>query len=185
MKAGRAALATGLFLLLFALGYLAWMRWLRVDVVFYSTLAVALGGALLAALALFAVPVFAVLSRFEKGQLVVIWLLLGYALAISGPTLIDRSLSFYILEKIDERGAIRLDRFEPVVTQEFMRAGSPVRACPQGVSLTREDHRDVPRREFDHVAAGAGDARRTVQDGVEPDGLTGRHGKAPALSEVG
>jgi hypothetical protein len=53
--------------------------------------------------------------------LIIIWLLLGYAIAISIPTVIDRSLSFYILEKIQQRGGgIRQDAFERIFTQEYI-----------------------------------------------------------------
>jgi hypothetical protein len=44
---------------------------------------------------------------------------MGYAVSISAPTVIDRSLSFYILEKLEQRGGIRLDRFEYVFTKEY------------------------------------------------------------------
>lgn len=38
------------------------------------------------------------------------------------PTVIDRSLSFYILEKIQQRGGgIQLDSFEQVFTQEYLK----------------------------------------------------------------
>jgi len=54
--------------------------------------------------------------------MIIIWLVCGYALAISMPTVIDRSLSFYILEKIQQRGGgIRQDAFEWVFTQEYMK----------------------------------------------------------------
>jgi hypothetical protein len=57
----------------------------------------------------------------EKFLLTVIWLLLGYSISISVPTVIDRSLSFYILEKIDQRGGgIRLDAFEEIFIKEYM-----------------------------------------------------------------
>jgi len=54
-------------------------------------------------------------------QLVVIRLLAGHALAISVPTVIDRSMSLYILEKIQQRGGgIKLDRFAAALTKEYM-----------------------------------------------------------------
>jgi hypothetical protein len=50
------------------------------------------------------------------------WLLLGYGFAISVPTVIDRSLSFYILEKIQQRGGgIKFDSFDRVFTQEYVK----------------------------------------------------------------
>jgi hypothetical protein len=61
-------------------------------------------------------------SRFEIAQMVCIWLLLGYSFAISVPTVIDRSLSFYILEKLQQRGGgIKLDAFDQVFTQEYVK----------------------------------------------------------------
>jgi hypothetical protein len=63
-----------------------------------------------------------VLGLFERAQLLVIMLLAGYALAISVPTVIDRSLSFYILEKLQQRGGgIRYAAFEQVFTQEYLK----------------------------------------------------------------
>ena len=54
--------------------------------------------------------------------MVAIWILLGYAFAISIPTVIDRSLSFYILEKLDHRGGgIQLASFEDVFTREYVK----------------------------------------------------------------
>lgn len=122
MKLSRALLATVFYLALLVGGYIAYMQWMKVDVVFYATLFVALLATVGAAMLLFGLRMFTPLSRFEKAQLVLIWLLLGYAAAISGPTLIDRSLSFYILEKLDQRGgAIRRDRFEWIFTGEYLR----------------------------------------------------------------
>jgi hypothetical protein len=61
------------------------------------------------------------LSPFELLLLSVIWVLGGYAFAISGPAVLDRSLSFYILEKLQQRGGgIREDAFPEVFTEEYM-----------------------------------------------------------------
>ncbi|WP_216074005.1 hypothetical protein, partial [Acinetobacter baumannii] len=61
-------------------------------------------------------------SRLELIQLAAIWLLGGYVFAISVPTVIDRSLSFYILEKLQQRGGgIREDAFRQVFTEEYVR----------------------------------------------------------------
>ena len=52
----------------------------------------------------------------------IIWLLLGYSFAISIPTVIDRSLSFYLLEKLEQRGGgIKLNRFSDIFTKEYMK----------------------------------------------------------------
>lgn len=91
----------------------------QVNVVFYS----ALLDAVLATISI--IPIikyfnnFSIYNFFEKIQLVAICMLIGYAFAITIPTLIDRSLSFYILEKIEQRGGIQLSKFEEVFTIEY------------------------------------------------------------------
>ena len=122
MKVLKAGLASLLFLLLLIAVYWLHVRYLRVDVVFYAAVADVLIAAALTAIPVFALRYFALFSAFEKTLLVLIWLLAGYSLAISVPTVIDRSLSFYILEKLQQRGGgIRLDRFEDVFTREYVR----------------------------------------------------------------
>jgi hypothetical protein len=117
-----ACAATACFVLVLLLIYVAHMRLFRVDVVFYAAI---LDGVLATALcgtALLLIRRAFAFSSLEKALLVANWLLLGYCFAISVPTVIDRSLSFYLLEKIAQRGGgIRLDRFEQVFTQEFMK----------------------------------------------------------------
>jgi len=118
----RSLAATLAFLAILLCTYYVHMAYFKVNVVLYSTvidavIAVSIGGAIL-----FFAKSFSLLSAFEKCQLIVIWLLAGYVFAISIPTVIDRSLSFYILEKLQQRGGgIRLDRFEDVFTQEYVR----------------------------------------------------------------
>jgi hypothetical protein len=108
----KALLASVFFVICLLSVYYAWMRWFKVDVVFYS----AIGSAVIAA-----VLAGTIFSNLEKLQLVIIWLLLGYAFAISVPTVIDRSLSFYLLEKLQQRGgAIRQDRFADVFVEEYL-----------------------------------------------------------------
>jgi hypothetical protein len=115
--AGSAA-----FLALLVAVYAAHMRWLPVEVVFYAALQDVLACVLLAALALWRLRAFAGFNAFEKLQLLLGWALLGYCLAISLPTVIDRSLSFYILEKVQQRGGgLRADHFEKVFTDEYVR----------------------------------------------------------------
>lgn len=121
IKILRALTATGVFLLILAIVYVVHVRLFRVDVVFYAAIADAVIAATLAAVVLVVAAYFRPLSGFEKAQLVVIWLLGGYVFAISVPTVIDRSLSIYILEKIDQRGGgIMLAGFPEVFTREYM-----------------------------------------------------------------
>lgn len=122
MKFYPALVASLAFMAALLCVYCVHSRYFRVDVVLYSAL---FDGALAAAIAaalLFRSTLFRGLNRFEKIQLTTIWLLVGYAFAISVPTVIDRSLSFYLLEKLQQRGGgIRLDRFETVFTEEYVK----------------------------------------------------------------
>lgn len=118
---GRAAAATAVFVVLLIAIYWAWMRFGRVDVVFYSAIGCAVAAALAMALPLYRGRAFAGFSALERLQLLAIWLLAGYAFAISVPTVIDRSLSFYLLEKLQQRGGgIRQDAFADVFTKEYL-----------------------------------------------------------------
>ncbi len=122
MKVLKAGLASLLFLFLLLGVYWIHVRYVRVDVVFYAAIADVFIAAALAALMLFGMRYFAIFTGFEKTLLVVVWLLAGYSLAISVPTVIDRSLSFYILEKLQQRGGgIRQERFEEVFTREYVK----------------------------------------------------------------
>lgn len=122
MKIIKAAAATVIFLILLAVIYGIHIYYFRVNVVFYAAIADALLAAAGACVLMFLTGYFKPLANFEKCQLVIIWVLTGYALAISVPTVIDRSLSFYILEKIQQRGGgIRFDGFEQVFTQEYVK----------------------------------------------------------------
>lgn len=120
MKFARAAIATLIFGGVLMGVYFVHVRFLPVDVVFYSAIFDALIAAAISGVILYRGHAFRVLSPFERFQMLVIWLLAGYALAISVPTVIDRSLSFYILEKLQQRGGgIQLSRFEEVFTKEY------------------------------------------------------------------
>jgi len=122
IKIGRIIAITALFAVALLAIYVIHSLYLRVNVVFYSAIldgvvATAVCGALL-----WILPWFKVLGPVEKLQLVVIWLLLGYGYAISVPTVLDRSLSFYILEKLEQRGGgIRENAFEEVFTKEYVK----------------------------------------------------------------
>lgn len=121
MKLIRAFEATAVFLTLLVGIYVVHMRYFKVDVVFYAAMADGAMAALLTALCLLTFKRFSILNTFEKSQLLTIWILMGYAAAISVPTVIDRSLSFYILEKIQQRGGgIQQSRFSDVFSQEYM-----------------------------------------------------------------
>lgn len=99
MKITRALTGTFIFILALLVIYWVHVNYFKVDVVFYAAIFDGILAAVVAGCLLWACPFFKPLGEFEKFLLVVIWLITGYGLAISVPTVIDRSLSFYILEK--------------------------------------------------------------------------------------
>jgi hypothetical protein len=122
MKYLKALIATALFVVLLLLVYVLHVRYMPVSVVFYSAIVDAVLATLLAVIVIATIRWFKVFTRFETLQLCCIWLLLGYSFAISVPTVIDRSLSFYILEKLQQRGGgIKLSAFDDVFTQEYVK----------------------------------------------------------------
>ena len=122
IKLLKAIAATAGYVLVLGLVYVAHARWFRVDVVFYSALLDVAIASAVCGLLLWGWRYFSPLGALEKLLLTVVWLLMGYAYAISIPTVIDRSLSFYLLEKLDQRGGgIRLDAMQRVIDDEFMR----------------------------------------------------------------
>ncbi len=122
MKLSRAFLAGLIFVFLLLLVYYLHVAYFSVNVVFYAAIADAVIATVLTGALLFVLPYFRVFNPFEKILLAFIFLLLGYSFAISVPTVIDRSLSFYILEKIQQRGGgIRLNKFEEVFTKEYVK----------------------------------------------------------------
>lgn len=122
MKYIKFAIACAAFVLILIAVYLVHIAYFRVNVVFYDSI---LDGVLATIAALVLVSLvrwFRVFTLFEKFQLACIWMLIGYAFAISVPTVIDRSLSFYILEKLQQRGGgIKLASFEEVFTKEYVK----------------------------------------------------------------
>lgn len=107
-------------------------RFFTVNVVFYAALADAIVACALmwglAALAhAFSSPashlgtVIRRLTNTEIALSAACALLIGYVFAISIPTVIDRSLSIYILEKLDQRGGeIALAAMKDVFTREYL-----------------------------------------------------------------
>jgi hypothetical protein len=114
--------STFCFGLLLLATYYIHVRFFKVGVVFYSALFDAVIASVLALIILNSLKWFKVFTSFEKLQLLLIWLLMGYSFAISVPTVIDRSLSFYILEKLQQRGGgIKLVDFDQVFTKEYVK----------------------------------------------------------------
>ena len=115
-------LASVIFVIILFFIYFFHVTFLRVDVVFYSAILDALLAAGLSAVIIYLVKFFGALGLYEKFLLISIWVLAGYAFAISVPTVLDRSLSFYILEKLQQRGGgIQMARMPDVFTNEYMK----------------------------------------------------------------
>jgi len=116
----KAVSLTAIYVVVLLATYFLHMRFFAVDVVFYAAIGDAFIALAITAL-LFLTPAFRSFTRLEKVLLAAIWVLGGYSFAISVPTVIDRSLSFYILEKLEQRGGgIRQDAFQDVFTKEYM-----------------------------------------------------------------
>ena len=121
MKYLRALTASVLFVLLLALIHFIHIRFFSVNVVFYAAIQDGVMAALACAVALYMLKAFSIFNAFEKNALIAIWLLAAYAFAISIPTVIDRSLSFYLLEKLQQRGgSIQQSRFADVFINEYL-----------------------------------------------------------------
>lgn len=122
MKFIFATIATLTYILALVAIYVVHALYFRVDVVFYAAIQDAVLAAIFTLAIMLLVPYLRKhFSKLEHVLLFIVWLLGGYAFAISGPAVLDRSLSIYIVEKIVQRGGgIRLDRIEDVFTQEYL-----------------------------------------------------------------
>lgn len=108
-----------IFLLIFI--YTIYINQFNVNVLLYSSLFCVLISLAIATIFLFSIKV-KYISFFEKILILIICALTGYSLVLSLPTVIDRSLSFYILEKLDQRGGgIKVDKMDIVFTKEYLK----------------------------------------------------------------
>ena len=122
MKYYKALVASMLFVVILLGFYYTHITFFKVNVVLYSAIFDGILAAAITVAVLFGLDYFRLFNQFEKTQLIAIWLLFGYIFAISIPAVIDRSLSFYILEKLQQRGGgIQLDKFEQVFTKEYVK----------------------------------------------------------------
>ena len=113
-----AFLYQSIFLIALVVSFYLYVNYFHVDVLLYDSVKLVV----VVATFLFLITGnrFLFQSWYDKLLQLVISLLLGYALAITFPTIIDRSLSFYFLEKIQQRGGgIQLSAFEDIFTQEY------------------------------------------------------------------
>ncbi|ACA12599.1 hypothetical protein [Xylella fastidiosa] len=118
----KSALVTFVFIVVMLAFHYIHIIYFKVNVVFYASLLDGVLAAVLVVLLFWIFRFFNNFSSLEIVQLLVIWLLGAYLFAISIPTVVDRSLSFYILEKLQQRGGgIREDAFQQIFQDEYMR----------------------------------------------------------------
>jgi hypothetical protein len=111
-----------IFLSLLLSFYAIHIFFLPVNVIFYSAILDGILACIVMGIFVFFSGIFIHFTSFEKWQWLLICFLFSYIFAISVPTVIDRSLSLYILEKIQQRGGgIQKQRFEEVFTREYVK----------------------------------------------------------------
>jgi len=121
MKLVVASLLTAAFMVVLAIVYVVHVWYFNVNVVLYSAILDATISCAIVAAAAIVIRTRLPFDGFSLVLLVVVWALGGYAFAISGPALFDRSLSFYILEKLQQRGGGILEsRMADVFKEEYM-----------------------------------------------------------------
>lgn len=117
----RAVVATIAFVVVLLCVHYTHIRFLRVDVVLYAALLDAVVAIVITASGLWLFRQAVHFSGLERVLLIMFWAMGGYAFAISVPTVVDRSLSFYILEKLQQRGGgIQQSRMKDVFINEYM-----------------------------------------------------------------
>jgi hypothetical protein len=116
-----ALLTSAIFVFVLLLVHYIHVRYFAVNVVLYAAVLDVFIAIVITAAGCWASKLLAAYSGLERVLLILVWALLGYSFAISVPTVIDRSLSFYILEKLDQRGGgIEQARMGDVFTKEYM-----------------------------------------------------------------
>lgn len=122
MKIQKALIATLIFFTILLFIYYLHINFFKVNVVFYAAIVDGILAAVITGVILYFSKYFSNFNYFEKLLLFVVWIISAYTLAISVPTVIDRSLSFYILEKLQQRGGgIKQDSFKQVFTEEYVK----------------------------------------------------------------
>jgi len=121
MKIMNSMLYGLLFLVLLIIIYFIHINYFKIDVVFYAALSDVCISIFLIALVLFFIDKKSAFSKFEKLLLVIIFSLIGYILSMSIPALIDRSLSFYMLEKVQQsHSGIDRKKFDELFIKDFV-----------------------------------------------------------------
>lgn len=96
-------------------------KFFNVNVVFYSALFDVVVATFIMLFFLKTIYANALFSTYELVLLSITWGLIGYIYAISVPTLIDRSLSFYLLEKINQQGgSINAKSIPSLISEDYV-----------------------------------------------------------------
>lgn len=120
-KSTSIALIVAVCLLAFLIVNTIHFQFFNVRVVLYDALFdVAISGAIALMICLGWLTRRLSTSRHEMALSLIIGVMLATFYSLSVPTIIDRSLSVYILEKLAQRGgSIRRDAFDEILKQEF------------------------------------------------------------------
>ena len=122
MKFLYAIILLIVYLLLLLLIYILYVNYFKIDVLLYSSILCVLFTLIIFIPILFFRSQLKIFNLFEKICIINICGLIGFLLAISLPTVIDRSLSFYILEKLNQRGGgIKVNKLYIVFTKEYVK----------------------------------------------------------------
>jgi len=114
-------LALSVYIILFSLIYMVHIHFFGIDVILYASLL----DSLIALIFFLIIFIYSGLNKtynyFETFTTSCILLFLGYSFSITVPTVIDRSLSFYYLEKIRQHdGAINKNSMREIFTGDFV-----------------------------------------------------------------
>lgn len=101
--------------------YMIHVLFFPVDVVLYCAVFDAFIASFIVAILIYHFGLFFDFGRFEFVLVIILFFLMGYIFSISVPTIIDRSLSFYILEKVQQRGgSVQASAMDDIVINEYM-----------------------------------------------------------------
>ena len=114
-------LAISFYSFLFSLTYIVHIHFFRVNVIFYASLLDSLIALIFFLIIFLSSAMSKIYNYFELFAISCLLLFLGYSFSITVPTVIDRSLSFYYLEKIRQHdGAISKNSMRDIFTSDFV-----------------------------------------------------------------
>jgi hypothetical protein len=117
----KSIILTVLYLSIFSIVYLVHINFFKTDVILYSAFLDSILSIIIFAVIFFLSKFSNNYSNFEISQIFIIFILIGYSASISLPTVIDRSLSFYILEKIDTyNGSVKTSSLRDIFVNDYI-----------------------------------------------------------------